>query len=108
MPELPCSLNVHAATLRLEAEFSLRANTLSADGCSPFYRCLFAAHGRGRYLFLGFIKFFTDCLGVASPFLLRRFLDWLQSSDGDVFCTSHSWPESLSSAQSSLLTTTTK
>ena len=85
MPELPCSLNVHAATLRLEAEFRLRANTLSADGCSPFYRCLFAAHGRGRYLFLGFIKFFTDCLGVASPFLLRRFLDWLQSSDTDVF-----------------------
>jgi ATP-binding cassette, subfamily C (CFTR/MRP), member 10 len=85
MPELPCCLNVHAATDRLEAEFSLRSNLLNADGCSPFYRCLFAAHGRGHYLFLGFVKFFTDCLGVASPFLLRRFLDWLQSSDGDVF-----------------------
>ena len=85
MPALPRSLNVQAATSRFEIELNLCANSLNDDGCSQFYRCLFAAHGRGHYLLLGFVKFFTDCLGVASPFLLRRFLDWLQCNDGDLF-----------------------
>ena len=34
-------------------------------------------------MFLGAVKFFTDCLSVANPFLLKGFLDWLQCSDGD-------------------------
>jgi ATP-binding cassette subfamily C (CFTR/MRP) protein 10 len=81
MPSPPQSVLVRAAHRRLEAELRKCSSALNGAGCFAFYRCLFAAHGRGHYLFLGSVKFFTDCLGVASPFLLKLFLDWLQSSD---------------------------
>jgi ATP-binding cassette, subfamily C (CFTR/MRP), member 10 len=80
MPLPPQSVLVCAAHRRLEAELS-SCSALNGAGCFAFYRCLFAAHGRGHYLFLGSVKFFIDCLGVASPFLLKLFLDWLQSSN---------------------------
>ena len=85
MPTVPRSLDVKTATSRFERELSLRANQLSSPGCFEFYRCLFAAHGCGHYLFLGVVKFFLDCLGIANPFLLKHFLDWLESSNGTVF-----------------------
>jgi ATP-binding cassette subfamily C (CFTR/MRP) protein 10 len=85
MPVVPRSLNVQAASGRFETELRLAASNLSNVGCFEFYRCLFVAHGRGYYVFLGAIKFLIDCLGVANPFLLKRFLDWLQNSNGDYF-----------------------
>lgn len=85
MPTLPQSLDVREAAARFETELRLSSNSLGNVGCLEFYRCLFAAHGRGHYVFLGAVKLFIDCLGLANPFLLKRFLDWLQSSDGDIF-----------------------
>jgi ATP-binding cassette subfamily C (CFTR/MRP) protein 10 len=85
MPVVPRSLHVRAAAERLETEFKLSASKLGSPGCFEFYRCLFAAHGRGHYVLLGAVKFLVDCLGVANPFLLKRFLDWLESSSGDSF-----------------------
>jgi ATP-binding cassette subfamily C (CFTR/MRP) protein 10 len=84
MPALPGCLDVQAATSRFEAQLKLSAHGLNSDGCFEIYRCLYAAHAGGRYLLLASVKFFVDCLGVASPYLLKRFLDWLQYSDGNV------------------------